>query len=57
MFKEFRWPENAEKLASVQNFLVDRPEITKTSIVDLSWKTNPFYTLNGITMFQNYTEF
>ena len=36
MFKEFRWPENTDKPLSVQNFLQNRPEITKTMVVDLS---------------------
>ena len=37
MVKEFRLPENTEKLASVQNFLLDRPEITKFVIKNKSF--------------------
>ena len=36
MFQEFRSPENNDKLLCVQYFSLDRPEITKTLVVDLS---------------------
>ena len=36
MFKEFRRPENTDKLVSVQNVSLDPPEVTTTLMVDLS---------------------
>ena len=38
MFKEFRFPENAEKVLIVHYFSPNRPKITKGSMEDLSWK-------------------